>query len=56
VFTNMLHTAELDMAKSVNASDIGILLAGAVWAICFYPPYSIKSLTRYSDIWTRYAL
>jgi hypothetical protein len=30
----MLHTAELDMAKSVNASDIDIFLADAAWAIC----------------------
>jgi hypothetical protein len=34
VFTNMLCTAELDMAKSVNASDINIFLADAAWAIC----------------------
>jgi hypothetical protein len=34
VFTNMLHTAELDTAKSVNASDINIFLADAAWAIC----------------------
>ncbi len=33
VFTNMLHTAELDMAESVNASDIDIFLADAAWAI-----------------------
>ncbi len=34
VFTNMLHTAGLDMAKSVYASDIDIFLADAAWAIC----------------------
>ncbi len=34
VFTNMLHTAKLDMAESVNASDIDIFLADAAWAIC----------------------
>ncbi len=34
VFTNMLHTAELDMAESVNASDIDIFFADAAWAIC----------------------
>jgi hypothetical protein len=33
-FTNMLHTAKLDMAKLVNASDIDIFLADAAWAIC----------------------
>jgi hypothetical protein len=33
VFTNMLPTAELDMAKSVNASDIVIFLSDAAWAI-----------------------
>jgi hypothetical protein len=33
VFTNMLHTAELDMAESVNASDINIFLADAACAI-----------------------
>jgi hypothetical protein len=34
VFTNMLRTAELDMAESVNTSDIYIFLANAAWAIC----------------------
>jgi hypothetical protein len=34
VFTYMLHTAKLDMAKSVNDSDIIIYLADAAWAIC----------------------
>jgi hypothetical protein len=34
VLTNMLHTAKLDMAKLVNASDIGIFLSDAAWAIC----------------------
>ncbi len=34
VFTNMLRTAGLDMAKSVKASDIDIFLADAAWAIC----------------------
>ena len=34
VFTNMLHTAELDMAEPVNASEIDIFLADATWAIC----------------------
>jgi hypothetical protein len=33
VFTNMLRTAKLDMAESVNASDIDIFLADAAWAI-----------------------
>jgi hypothetical protein len=33
VFTNMLHTAELDMAELVNASNIDIFLADAAWAI-----------------------
>ncbi len=33
VFTNMLHTAKLDMAKPVNTSDINIFLADAAWAI-----------------------
>ncbi len=32
VFTNMLRTAELDMAKLVNASDIDIFIADAAWA------------------------
>ncbi len=30
----MLHTAELDMAKLVNASDIDVFLSDAAWAIC----------------------
>jgi hypothetical protein len=34
VFTNMLRTAKLDMAKLVNASDIDIFLADAALAIC----------------------
>jgi hypothetical protein len=33
VFTNMLHTATFNMAELVNASDIGIFLADAAWAI-----------------------
>ncbi len=33
VFTNMLRTAELDMAKLANASDINIFLADTAWAI-----------------------
>jgi hypothetical protein len=33
VFTNMLHTAKLNVAKLVNASDINIFLADAAWAI-----------------------
>jgi hypothetical protein len=33
VFTNMLHTAELNMAKSVKASDIDVFLSDAAWAI-----------------------
>jgi hypothetical protein len=34
VFTNMLCTAKLIIAKSVIASDIDIFLADAAWAIC----------------------
>jgi hypothetical protein len=34
VFTNMLRTAKLDMAESVNASEMEIFLADAAWAIC----------------------
>jgi hypothetical protein len=33
VFTNMLRTAKLDMAESVNASDIDIFLADAAWTV-----------------------
>jgi hypothetical protein len=33
VFTNMLRTAELDMAELVNASNINIFFADAAWAI-----------------------
>jgi hypothetical protein len=29
----MLHTAEIDMAESVNASDINVFLSDAAWAI-----------------------
>jgi hypothetical protein len=31
---NMLHTAELDMAKSVKACDINVFLSDTAWAIC----------------------
>ncbi len=34
MFTNMLCTAKLDMARLVNASDIDIFLADAAWAVC----------------------
>jgi hypothetical protein len=34
VLGNMLHTSELDMAKSVKASDINVFLSDAAWAIC----------------------
>ncbi len=30
----MLRTAELDMAKSVNASDIDVFLSDTAWAVC----------------------
>jgi hypothetical protein len=30
----MLCTAKLDMAESVNASDINVFLSDAAWAIC----------------------
>jgi hypothetical protein len=30
----MLHTAELDMAESVNVSDIDNFLSDAAWAVC----------------------
>jgi hypothetical protein len=30
----MLHTAKLDMAELVNASDINIFLSDATWTIC----------------------
>jgi hypothetical protein len=33
VFTNMLRTATLDMAKLVNACDIDVFLSDAAWAI-----------------------
>jgi hypothetical protein len=34
VLTNMLHTAELNMAKLVNAKDINIFLSDTTWDIC----------------------
>ncbi len=33
VLRNMVHTSELDMAKTVKASDIDIFLSDAAWAI-----------------------
>jgi hypothetical protein len=34
VFANMLCTAEIDMANSVNPSYIDVLLSDAAWVIC----------------------
>ncbi len=34
VLGNMLRTSELDMAKTVKASDIDIILSDATWALC----------------------
>ncbi len=34
MFTDMLCTAKLNMAKSVNASNTDIFLSDAAWAIC----------------------
>jgi hypothetical protein len=30
----MLHTSELDMAKTLKASDIDVFLSDAAWAVC----------------------
>jgi hypothetical protein len=34
VLGNMLCTSELDMAKTVKASDIVVFLSDAAWAVC----------------------
>jgi hypothetical protein len=34
VLTQMLHTAELDMAESVTPNDVDVFLDNAAWAIC----------------------
>jgi hypothetical protein len=34
VLGNMLHTSELDMAKTVKPSDIDVFLSDAAWAVC----------------------
>jgi hypothetical protein len=34
VLANMIRTAKLDIAESVNASEIDIFLSDAAWAIC----------------------
>jgi hypothetical protein len=34
VLGNMLCTSKLDMAEMVKASDIGIFLSDAAWAVC----------------------
>jgi hypothetical protein len=44
VFTNMLHTAELDTAKLVIASDIDVFLSDAAWAICSTHHTVLKAL------------
>jgi hypothetical protein len=44
VFINMLRTAKLNMAESVNASDIDIFLADAAWAICSTHHTVLKAL------------
>ncbi len=33
VLGQMLHTAEIDMAKSVTPDDVNVLLDNAAWAI-----------------------
>ncbi len=35
VIMNMLRKAEINMADSVNISDINVFLSDAAWAICF---------------------
>jgi hypothetical protein len=44
VFTKMLRTAKLNMAKLVNASDIDIFLSDATWAICSTHHTVLKAL------------
>ncbi len=34
VLGNMLRTSELDLAKTVKASDIDVFLPDAAWAVC----------------------
>jgi hypothetical protein len=34
VLGNMLHTSELNMAKTVKASDIDVFLSDAAWTVC----------------------
>jgi hypothetical protein len=34
IFTNMLHTAEINMANLVKPSDIDVFLSDKAWAIC----------------------
>ncbi len=34
VLGNILCTSELDMAKTVKASDINVFLSDATWAVC----------------------
>jgi hypothetical protein len=56
VFTSMPCTAELNMAKLVNASDIDVFLSDTAWAICSTHHTVLKSLTRCSNIWMRHAI
>jgi hypothetical protein len=34
VLAQMLHTAELDMAKKVTPNDVDVFLDNVAWAIC----------------------
>jgi hypothetical protein len=34
VLGSMLHTSQLNMAKTVKASDIDLFLSVATWAVC----------------------
>ena len=53
VLMAMIRTSEIDMADSVAPSDVDAVLTNASW---LYLPYSFKSLSRGSSIWTGYVV
>jgi hypothetical protein len=52
----MLHTAEIDMAKSVTPDDDNVCLDNVTWAICFTYHTVLKASPGAAIFWMRHAL
>ncbi len=50
----MLRTSEIDMADTINESDIADFLTIAAWAVC--SSHSTENLTRCDNIWKGYVV